>query len=55
LRPLRLKLGSLNHMARGPRRKSKTIGRSTQPIVEIAGIVGIVDIVDIVGIDSSNS
>jgi hypothetical protein len=26
-RPMRPELGSLNHMARGPRRRSRTIGR----------------------------
>jgi hypothetical protein len=47
-------------MARDPRRRSRMIGRSVQPIVEIArimeieGIVEIVEIVDIMRITSSN-
>jgi hypothetical protein len=40
----RPELSSLNHVARGPQRKSRTIGRSTQPILEIAGIADIVEI-----------
>jgi hypothetical protein len=52
LRSPRPELDSLNHVARGPRRKSSTIGRSTQTIMEITGIK---EIEDIVGIMSSNS
>jgi hypothetical protein len=54
LRPPRLGLGYLNHEARGCRRRSRTIGRLTQPIVDTTGIVEIVETVDITGITSSN-
>jgi hypothetical protein len=40
-RRVKPELGSLNHMARGPRRKSRMIRRSTQLIVETAGITEI--------------
>jgi hypothetical protein len=41
-------------VARGPQRKSRTIGRSTQPITETTGIAEITEIADIAGIASSN-
>jgi hypothetical protein len=44
LRPLRPELGSLNHVARGHQIRSRTIGKSILPIVEIAGTAEIVDI-----------
>jgi hypothetical protein len=34
----------LNHMARGPQRRTRMIGKSTRPIMEITGTVEITDI-----------
>jgi hypothetical protein len=42
LRPPRPELGSLNHVARGPRGRSRTIDRSTLSIMGTAEITGIV-------------
>jgi hypothetical protein len=53
-RPLRLEPDTLNHVARGPRRRSRTIGRSTQPIMETTGITEIMETADIIEIANSN-
>jgi hypothetical protein len=60
LRTLRPEHDSFNHVARGPRRRSKMIARSTQlieeimRITEIVEITEIMEIVDIAGITSSS-
>jgi hypothetical protein len=46
LRLLKLRLNFLSPTARGPQRRSKTIGRSTQLIGKIAKIAKIVDIME---------
>jgi hypothetical protein len=43
-RPSRIELGSLNHVARGPRRRRRMIRRSIQPIMETVGITDITEI-----------
>jgi hypothetical protein len=55
LRPPRPRLGSLSHVAWCPRRRSRTIGKSTQLIGEITGIAEITEITDITGIASNSS
>jgi hypothetical protein len=55
LRPPRPELSSLNHVARGPRRRSRMIRKPILLIVEIIGIVETVEISGIAEITGTNS